>query len=236
MKKLQFALVAIATMFFVVNSKAQTADDIIAKHIAAIGGKDKLSSINSMYMEMNSEVMGNTNEAQVTVLNGKGYKMETSYGGQDIVQVITDKGGWSISPMNGSTDAQPMPDEQYNMSKDQINIGSPFLNYPANGYKAQLMGRDSSEGGAYKLQLTSPGGAVITDYIDPNTYYIVKAVVVANNQQTTIAFSDFKKTDFGYVMPYTISTTVPQGFTISSTISKVTFNQPVDPKIYDMPK
>lgn len=30
--------------------KAQTADDVIAKHIVVIGGKDKLSQLNTIYI------------------------------------------------------------------------------------------------------------------------------------------------------------------------------------------
>jgi outer membrane lipoprotein-sorting protein len=237
MKKIKFSLLAITVLFSTttVIVHAQNADSIISKHIAAIGGKDKIAAINSMYMETNSQIMGNDNNAKITILNGKGYKMETSFNGQQIVQAMTDKGGWGINPLTGNSDAQEMPDEQFNASKDQLNVGGTFANYPANGDKAEYTGTDNTTH-AYMVKITEAGGLTITDYFDTATYYILKSVVSLGGQESTVAFSDYKKTDYGYTMPFTVETTLPQGLTITSTVTKVTFNDPVDPKIFEMPK
>ena len=237
MKKTRMLLVGMATLLSTVFTYAQNADSIINKHIAAIGGKDKLASISSMYMETNSEVMGNDNAAKITIVNGKGYKMETEFNGQPIVQCITDKGGWAINPMGGSSDPQALSDDQYTMMKDHLNVGGPFSGYPGNGNKAEYLGMEKAgDVNAYKIKITEPDSLSFIDYIDPNTYYVLKTVMDMGGQQTSISFSDYKKTDFGYIMPYSLETTLPQGFTITSTVTKVAFNQPVDPKIFDMPK
>jgi hypothetical protein len=53
--------------------------------------------------------------------------------------------------------------------------------------------------------------------------------------EMTINFSDYKKTDFGFVVPHTIQTDMGN-FQLSATITKVVVNKDVDPKIFDMPK
>ncbi len=162
--------------------------------------------------------------------------MEMSFNGQAIVQCVTDKGGWMINPMTGSSDAQALPDDAYASMKDRINIGGPLLNYAAEGYKAELLSPVKiGDVNAYTIKL-SKGDNSVTYNIDPNTYYILKADISSGGQETSSTFSDYKKTDFGYVIPYTTETTTPQGMTITTTVNKVQFNQPVDPSIFDMPK
>src|SRR5438105_9366064 len=115
MKAVKFCLPVIFTLF-ATAVYAQSADDIINKHIEAIGGKDVLNKITSLYMEVSTQVMGNEMPGKVTILNGKGYKSEADFNGQTIVQCITDTSGWMINPMAGMTQATPMPAEAYKAS------------------------------------------------------------------------------------------------------------------------
>lgn len=239
MQSLKLSLLLAATVF-TLASHAQTADEIVNKHIEAMGGKDKIKDIKSIYTEGVMNVMGNEAPVTTTILNGKGFKSEVDFNGQKIVQVVTDKNGWAINPMMGSTDPQKMPDEQYNTSKDEIFVGGPLYNYAAKGYKVDLAGRESVNNvNAYKLNVTN-GDNTTTLYLDPNTYYIVKAVkkfsVNGQEGEVSTVFSDYKKTDNGFVLPYSTEITLPQGFSISSTVKKVDINKDIDPKIFDMPQ
>lgn len=240
MQSLKLSLLLAATVFgFMVH--AQTADEIVNKHIEAMGGKDKIKDIKSIQTEGVMNVMGNEAPVTTTILNGRGFKSEVDFNGQKIVQVVTDKEGWAINPMAGSTDPQKMPDEQYNASKDEIFVGGPLYNYAEKGYKVDLAGRENvGDVSAYKLNVSNGNSDTTTYYIDPSTYYVVKAVkrINMNGQEGEIAtvFSDYKKTDNGFVLPYSTEITLPQGFSISSTVKKVDINKDVDPKIFDMPQ
>src|SRR5262245_57115610 len=138
MKKIKFLLSGIAVV--VVSAlQAQTADEIIARHVEAIGGKEKLSQVKSLYTEITMEVMGNQAPVVEYLLQGKGFKSETEFNGSKIIQCITDKGGWSVNPMAGATDPQAMPEEQYKASKDQIFLGGALVDYAAKGNKVELL-------------------------------------------------------------------------------------------------
>src|SRR6185503_6652161 len=113
MKRIQFLFVSVA-LLFVAATKAQTVDDIINKHIDAVGGKDKLSQIKSLYVENSLEVMGNATSSVESLVEGKGFKSESDFNGMKIVNCYTDKGGWSLNPFFGGTDPQAMPEEMYN--------------------------------------------------------------------------------------------------------------------------
>jgi hypothetical protein len=237
MKAFSIALVALTTIGTVAVSQAQTADEIIAKHINAIGGKEKLAQINSIYQESSIEVMGNEATSTTTIVNGKAFKNEVNFGGQKIVQCITDKGGWSINPLTGQNTAEPMPEEQVKALQEQIDIGGPLLNYATKGHKVELIGKEEVNGvNAYKVKVTTANKVESVYFIDPATYYVLKSVTKTNMNgqdiETSILYSNYQKTDFGYVLPYSTEMNLPQGFTIKSTTKKVEINKPVDENIF----
>ena len=222
------------------TASAQSADDIINKHIDAVGGRTTIGKINSIYEEGTMQVMGNEAPNNITILNGKGYKSETDFNGQKIVNTVTDKGGWMINPMAGASDATALPADQYKNLKAQLYIGGPLLNYVADGYKAELLGQEKvGTVNAYKIKLTSKDSAVTTYFIDPTTYYLIKAVTHGNAMgqevDITATFSNFQKTDVGYTMPFTTDLDFGGQFQLTTTFKKVEVNKPVDPKIFDMP-
>ncbi len=237
MKITKHCLLLLAALPVMIIGRAQTVDDIINKYVDALGGKEKLSQIKSLYFESSTTAMGNETPSKITILNGKGFKLESEFNGQKMVQCFTDKGGWMISPMTGSSSAQPMTDEQYNTGKGQIDIGGPLFNYAAKGNKVELLGK---EGGAYKIKLTTKDSVEAYYYIDPATYYVTKMVTTANmmGQEMEIVRtnSDYKKTDYGYVYPGTVEISYNGQFTVTTVAKKAEVNKDIDPSIFDMPK
>ena len=240
MKTIRTSLLTLAAFLSISFAFAQTADEIIAKHIEAIGGKDKLSQLNSVYMESETEVMGTQSATKTTVLNGKGYRNESDFNGQTIVQVMTDKGGWMINPFGGASDPTPLPDDQFKAGEDQVYIAGPLVDYAAHGGKVELQGQEKvGEVNAYKLKYTNKDNSESTYYIDPSTYYLIQAVRKGNamGQEVTITikFSNHQKTDFGVVMPYTTDIDMGQ-FALKVNVKKVESNKTVDPAIFTMGK
>jgi hypothetical protein len=221
------------------SAQGQTADDLVDKHIAAIGGKDLLNSIKSQIVESTISVMGNELPAVTTVLVGKGFKNVANFNGQEIIQVVTPTGGWMINPLQGITTAEPLPEDQVKAGQSSFQVGGELFNYKDKGSKVELAGTEKIEGKtAYKLNLTNKENKLTTFWLDSATNYIVKRESSANiqGQDVTVVstFSNHKKTDIGMVIPYSWTTT--QGFDLAFTITKVTFNSEIDPKIFEMPK
>lgn len=237
MKLAKNFLLASGMMLSAVYSFSQTADEIISKSIDAVGGKDIISKINSIYTESTAQIMGNDAPVTTTILNGKGFKSETEFNGSKIIQALNEKGGWMINPMAGGSTAQALADEQYKASKDQIYVGGELFNYADNGGSAELLGKD---GDLYKIKITAKDSLTTTYFIDPVTYLVAKAVkkgeMMGQRVEITISFSDYQKTDFGYVIAHKIDTDMGGNFSFSTTVNKVEINKEIDPKIFDMPQ
>jgi len=236
MKTLIKGAMLVCTTLGIVTTQAQSVDEIVGKHIQALGGKTVLTAIKSVYVESTVEIMGNEAPSTTYIVNGKGYKNELDFNGTKIIQCVTDKGGWAINPMAGSTTAQAIPADQLKNYQLQLNIGGPLMDYASKGYKAELIGKDSV---AYKIRLTTTDGINIVYFVDQKTYLIDKAVNKVNmggqEIETTAVFSDYKKTDAGYTVAYSQQVILPQ-VTLNITNKKVEVNKDLDPAIFEMPK
>jgi hypothetical protein len=240
MKTIGQLLLLVTVLFCSASVYSQTVDEIISKHLDAVGGKEKLTGITSVHMEGTVEVMGTSGTTSATILNGKASRTQSELGGQQVVNVITDKGGWQINQFAGISDPQAISDEQYKAGHDQIYV-EPFLGYAARGGKAELQGQEKvGDINAYKIKYTNKDSAVTTYYIDPSTFQVIQMSAVSNNmgQQVEVksTYSDFQKTDYGLVVPHSIEIDFGGQFTVSSKMQKIEVNQPVDASIFEMKK
>ena len=234
MKSIKFSLLVLAAVT-TSSLYAQTVDEIISKHTDAIGGKEKLSQVKSLYTENSVEVMGSTAPVKEYLLEGKGFKSEVDFNGTAIINCYTDKSGWSVNPMMGGTDAQSMPDGVYKSGKFQIYVGGALVDYASKGYKAELAGK---EGENFKIKV-SDGSNESYYFIDQKSYLLTKSVIksemMGQSVDVTTTYSDYKKTDFGIFIAYTKNVDTGM-FQIAQKVDKVEVNKQIDPKIFDIPK
>ena len=237
--KLVFKLFTAAALISGLSVQAQTVDELVDKHITAIGGKDVINSIKSQIIESTISVMGTELPATTTILVGKGFKNVANFNGQDIIQVVTPTGGWLINPLQGITTAEPLPEDQVKAGQNSFQVGGDLFNYKEKGSKVELAGTEKVDGKtSYKMKLTDKDGKLTTLYLDSATSYVVKRESTANvgGQDVTVVstFSNHKKSDIGIVIPYTWTTN--QGFELTYIINKITYNTEIDPKIFEIPK
>jgi hypothetical protein len=219
---------------------AQTADEIIAKHIEAIGGKEKLRGLNSIRFENSIQAGEGSALGSIVTLNGKGYRNESDWNGQKVIQVYTDKNGWAQNPFTGTNDPQAMPDLQYKNGVGQIYV-VPLLDYATHGDKAELAGQEKiGDVTAYKIKVTSKDNSVVTYLIDPTTFYILQSAITIDfagqSANQVIKYSDYKKTDYGWTIPYISEIAFGDQFSMTSTITKVEINKPIDAATFEMKK
>jgi hypothetical protein len=238
MKKIHYPLLIMFTLCFL-QSFAQTADDIISKHIENTGGKEKLSSVASFTLDFTVNVMGTDAPSTAVVLIGKGLRSEMVVTGQKVITVVTDKGGWTINPLAGITEPQPIGQQEYLESKDQLEF-APFIDYQLKESKLELVGKEKlDDENVYKINFTSKDNLTTVCYFNANTFYLVKTVrkLHVNGQETEVVttYSDFRKMDNG--LTGSLSAKIDYGqFQMTSTVNKIEFNKPVDVSVFEMKK
>jgi hypothetical protein len=241
-KKTIMKRVLMSTLFVLsaFMSMAQTVDDVINSYVTALGGKEKLASIQTLYMEAVS-VMQNGNEvtSKIWKVNDKLVRREINFGMGSMTSVITDKEGWNSNPRNDNK-FEPMTPEAVQMQQPELDCEGPLVDYKAKGHTAELQGTEDVEGAkCYKVKLTLKSGREITYLIDSKTYYITRMKTKGGgmggprggdpNAELVIDYSDYRKNAEGYVFPYA---TTRVGMGGSTNIEKIEVNKPVDPKLY----
>lgn len=218
---------------------SQSVDDIISKHLDAMGGKDKLVQITSLYEEGTSSIMGNDLPTKYWIVNNSHSRMELSFNGTMIVTVLGKDSGWAVNPLAGAPDPQPIPTDALKYSDNRLVLGSPFLNLQDRGYTAALLGSEKVDGkDTYKIKLSKSGVPDSYYYIDATTYYIDKCTIPmflnGGSAPRDLVFTEFKKSPEGITYASTYTMNVDQG-DLQTVITKVVFNQPIDQKEFQNP-
>jgi hypothetical protein len=224
----------------ITNTKAQTADDIINKWTDAMGGKEKLASINTLYTENEVSIMNNPALGRTFTSKGKGYKSEIDFSGQKVIDCYTSTGGWSVNPLAGQPTPVNMPAAQVKIGQLQLDPAGPLFNYSAKGSKVELQGKENMNGtSVYKIKLESAAGSEMLFYISDSSFYILKNILKVNagGQDIDIEslFSNFNKTADGFIIPFKTEMKFP-GLSLVFVNKKVEINTNMDATIFDMPK
>jgi len=192
-----------------INSYAQTAEEIVTKHIDAIGGKDNWDKVKSTRQEGKVKAQGMEIAVTRTQIDKKAMRMDIAVMGMNGYQIVTNTEGWSYMPFQGQTKAEPMTSDDVKTSQDELFLHDDFLTYKELGKKIEFIGKEDYDGTeCLKIKLIDKDGVESTYFVDPETYYIIKqsTKVKANGQEmeAVATFSDYKKLPEGIVCPMSI--------------------------------
>ena len=240
MKKALFSTLLL--FVFCAFATAQSAEDLIGKHIKATGG-DNWSKVEAVKMEANiaaDAAAGMTIGWTMTTIRDKSSRMDVSVMGMTQSSVVNSGQGWATNPFMGKTEPEPLTADQAKAMMDQTDIDGTVIGYREKGYTVEYVGKedvDSTE--AHKIKVNKGGKKVEYVLYDPATYYEIKNVQVdevdGKEVETSTVFSNFKTVN-GIVMPHTMQQVSPMMGNTTITLTNVTFNPLVDMKIFDMPK
>jgi len=165
----------ILSTFLSVASYGQSAQEIVAKHIEALGGKERLQSINSVFIE-GVAIMNNGTEIDTKLwkVYDRLYRQEISFGVGSVVTIVTPSRGWVASP-HSNGEFKSLPYAQLKALQPQIDPAGPLADYADKGCRVDLVGRDTVAGNpCYCIRLTCPMGQSVIYSIDAKTYYILR--------------------------------------------------------------
>lgn len=220
--------------------QAQKLEDILSRHITAMGGAETISKLKSMRIETTMEIMGAELPTNITVVQGRGFISETSFQGIRIVQAIDGKTGWAINPLYGQNEPTRLPEEIVASMSNQIDLTG-LYNYQEKGYKLQLLADTTLQSApVHTLKLTMKNGVENKLYISKDTYYILltvsKLVIDGDVLETRISQSNFKQIEgIAYPLSSEVSATGMPG-PVTVQVKSVVINPKVDESIFAFPK
>ena len=238
------AVFALALGLCASGAHAATADELIAKNVAARGGTDKLAAIKTLKM-------------QGQVIAGGGFKLayaeymkrpdklreEASVQGLTQVQAWDGQRGWSIQPFGGRKDPIPMSADDAKELAEGADIDGAWVNASAKGNTVTYLGTEDVDGtNAHKLQVQLKDGNTLVVYLDPDAYLpireIARRTVRGTQKVTQTDFGDYEQVN-GVYFPFAI-TTGPKGGTpdqmMQITIDKAQANVPVEDAVFAFPE
>ena len=217
-------------------ANAQTAEEIIAKNSAAVGGLDKFNAIKTATMSGMMTVQGMDLNISVQILNKTAVRTDVEVMGQTVTIVYNDGAGWQINPMMGSSDAQDLPKEALDEAKWQCHLGSGLMDYKERELKAEYTGEQTVDGKKmYVVKTTSKEGNVSTYFINEADYMIYKVVSKRNVQgqdvEAETLYSNYKEIN-GMKFAMTRSTNF-EGQTVQEmTFDKFELDKNIDASVF----
>ena len=228
-------------------AEAQTADELVAKNLAARGGADQLAAIHTIvsrgelrfpgdfklaYRETRSRLGGKPDDCAVRV--------EASLQGLTLIQAYDGTAGWRVNPFEGRKDAERMGADETRELADDGSIDGALLAARAKGSQVDYLGREDIDGtDAYKLRVTQPDGTVFTYWLDPDALLEIKMLerrtIRGAEKETETDLGDYERVG-GVYFPFSI-TTGPKDSTDKEviTIASAEANVPVGPDTFAMP-
>jgi len=200
--------VALASLVPVIAS-AQTADEIVAKHLAARGGAGNIAAIESLRMTAKARAQGGREAVVVReVKRPDRIRLEFTVQGVTGVYAYDGRRGWRISPFDGELEPQPMPPESTRSAIEWSDIGGPLVDWKAKGHRVELAGRESLEGReCWKLKVTLKNGDVRYLYLDALSFLQVRTELTRNlaghPSEMEMKLGDYRETG-GVLFPHAI--------------------------------
>jgi hypothetical protein len=161
---LKRAFVAIA---FLSSALAQNADSLIARNIAARGGRAKLESIKTRRVHARIESGGEKGTLSIEQKRPSKIRFEIAIGGETVVRGYDGAYAWEIDSHGAGSKLSP--DETGNLARE-AEFDGPLLDYRANGRRVEYAGRPAFQGrNVSKVMLRWKDGNVSYYYLDPDT-------------------------------------------------------------------
>ena len=234
MMKRKNVLTVIIASILAITSFAQTSDEIVNKHLEAVGGIEKIKSVTSIKMSGNLNAGGNKLPVSIQINDGKAFKVEFTAMGMTGYQIITNSKGWSFMPFGGQKKPEPMTEDDVKKSQDNLDIFDALIFPKEKGNIVESLGKEELDGTeCLKVKVTLKSGKEKTFYLATDTYFILKEIEKttvngAEIEQSTL-LSNYKKIS-GVMLPYTMTNNV-QG---EITFTTIEINPKIDTSIFEV--
>jgi photosystem II stability/assembly factor-like uncharacterized protein len=156
-------------------------DDLLARHVAARGGIDKLRALQSV--RLTGTARFNEQDLEIEASYGLAQKrpgsirVEISFQGLTGVDASDGKEVWSTEPWNGRRDAFRQSADESKELKHAGDLDGPLVDWKSKGHQVDYLGLEEIDGApAHKLRVTLKDGDVEYHYLDRDSLLAIRIV------------------------------------------------------------
>lgn len=156
-----------------------SADELVAKNLAARGGADKVAALKSVRFDGRLVFPGDFQltyrETRARDAAGDVSRVDASLQGLTVVSAYDGKSGWRINPFQGRKDAETMSADEARSIANSSLIEGPLQAAKRTGSTVTALGREDFDGTlAWKLKVTEKDGDEFVYLLDPDTFLEIK--------------------------------------------------------------
>lgn len=248
MKRYPMVLLAAMAVLFSVSSGAavQTADEVVEKHLAALGGRAALGKLTTRRaagtvtittpngdisgpIEINSKAPNKTLAVMKIDMTPLGLADTMT-----LQQKFDGTAGWTLNSLQGDS---PISGNQLENMRNG-SFPSPLMTYKAAGATLELLPRATVAGKEYLvLKLTPKAGSTVTMYFDPASFLLARGTAMVKSAdlgdlEQLNEVSDYRDVG-GIKVPFVIVNSNNLQ-TVTIRLDKVEHNVPMDDAIFSV--
>ena len=229
----------IAFLSFLAGSLyAQTADEIIQKHIRAKGGLEAIKSKTSLRASGTLDVMGMSLPLTVMSKRPNLQRTEVPIGDASVIDVFDGTTRWKLNPAMGITTPSQASPEETTAAKETVDFDGALIGYKEKGSTVELLGKETvGAQECFKLKLKASNGREQDIYIDAASYHqvrvVAKTVTPEGEQPVDSRASDYRMID-GIAVAHVIEMTIGQT-EMKMTFDKIEWNVDLPDSLFVMP-
>lgn len=240
---MRIPMLCCALLLLVATSvQAMTADELVAKNLAARGGLDKIHAITTLELEGKLRIGGQFELAFTSYQKAPdSTRIEATIQGLTQIQAWDGKEAWQISPFQGRRDPERMSGDDAKGLSDDASIGGPLVDWKARGSTLAYLGTEDIDGTqAHKLKVTLKNGDIEYVYLDPDYFLTIRTVsqmtVRGTMVKSTTDYGDYERIN-GVYFPFSSTTGDGRGDGGSQqlTVIKASANAPIDDSLFAFP-
>jgi hypothetical protein len=222
---------------------AQTADELVAKNLAARGGVERLRKTRTMVMTGTISFGDQSSPITVKAWRPSQIREEFTIQGADITRVYDGTTGWQLEHSAERNKVEVLSGgEADNIREEAENaIEGPLVDYAKKGSKVEALGRDTLAGKpVYKLKITTHIGTSITQSLDAASYLEVHEEIerTVDGKLVTIVedVSDYREVNGIKFAHRFVSGPKENPQASKLQVEKMELDVPIDASVFAMPK
>jgi photosystem II stability/assembly factor-like uncharacterized protein len=223
---------------------ALTVDEIVARHVQARGGMERIRAIKSL--RLTGKVLFGGGDfsieaawARAAVRPGR-LREEITLQGLTAVDAWDGKDAWSVQPFGGRRDPERISADEARARAQDADFEGPLVGWREKGHAVESLGAEDVDGTpALKLRVTLKDGDVVTIFLDPDLFLTIrearKRMVRGTEQLQESDFGSYGPVA-GVLFPLSIESGPPNRPRMAKlTIEQAEADVEIDPALFGFP-